>query len=43
MKRYGKNNIYGPKIYYSNKKDRLWYAGGYYNSFLGAQNIPYFC
>tara|TARA_Y100001970_G_scaffold294159_1_gene447700 strand:- start:28951 stop:29778 length:828 start_codon:yes stop_codon:yes gene_type:complete len=32
--RYGYNNIYGPKIYYSNTS-KLWFAGGLYNKFLG--------
>ena len=31
---YGYNNIYGPKIYYSNTL-KLWFAGGIYNKFLG--------
>mgnify|MGYP006090414781 CR=1 FL=1 len=32
---FGKDNIYGPKINYLNNKSKIWYAGGYYNKFLG--------
>jgi len=35
QKEFGDNHIYGPKIYYSNNKSKLWYAGGYINKFLG--------
>ena len=26
--KYGKNNIYGPRIMFANEKNRIWYAGG---------------
>ena len=32
---YGLDNIYAPKINYSSEKSKIWYAGGYYNKFLG--------
>jgi len=32
--KYGLDNIYGPKISYLDKK-RLWFAGGYYNKYIG--------
>ena len=32
--KYGENNIYCPKIYNLNN-NKIWYAGGYYNRFLG--------
>jgi hypothetical protein len=32
---FGKDNIYGPKINYLNDKSKIWYAGGYFNKFLG--------
>ena len=35
QKEFGYNHIYGPKIYYSNNRSKLWYAGGYINKFLG--------
>ena len=34
MKRYGKENLYAPKILYTNSS-KLWFAGGTYNKFLG--------
>ena len=34
MDRYGKENLYAPKILYTNSS-KLWFAGGTYNKFLG--------
>ena len=34
MNRYGKENLYAPKILYTNSS-KLWFAGGTYNKFLG--------
>ena len=31
VNRYGKKNIYGPKIMYMNKKDKIWFSGGKIN------------
>jgi len=32
---YGNNNIYSPKIMYADNPNKVWYAGGKVNSFLG--------
>ena len=34
-KEYGKNNIYGPKIYYTSNPKKIWYAGGKVNIGMG--------
>ena len=31
----GADNIYGPKINYSDDLEKVWYAGGYFNKYLG--------
>ena len=33
--KYGKNNIYGPRIMFSKEKDRIWYAGGKVDLYKG--------